>query len=65
MNATAAVAAVPTRLATASLAQLFLDARTHSRWRPEPVDEAVLLELYALARMAPTSANNQPIGCPP
>ena len=62
-TATAAAPAVssPSRLDVASLEQLFLAARTHNRWLPEPVDDAVLRELYALARMAPTSANSQPL----
>lgn len=61
--ATAVAPAVssPSRLDVASLEQLFLAARTHNRWLPEPVDDAVLRELYALARMAPTSANSQPL----
>lgn len=56
-----AVAPASLRLDPASLEQLFLAARTHNRWLPEPVDDAVLRELYALARMAPTSANSQPL----
>ncbi len=40
--------------------QLFLEARTHSAWRPEPVSQKTLLELYQLTRMAPTSANASP-----
>lgn len=56
-----AIAPASPRLDAASLDQLFLAARTHNRWQPEPVDEAVLRELYALARMAPTSANSQPL----
>ena len=62
-TATAIAPAVssPSRLDTASLEQLFLSARTHNRWLPQPVDDAVLRELYALARMAPTSANSQPL----
>ena len=55
------VASAAARLDAASLDQLFLAARTHNRWLPQPVDDAVLRELYALARMAPTSANSQPL----
>jgi 3-hydroxypropanoate dehydrogenase len=44
-----------------SLNQLFRDARTHNAWLDRPVDETVLRELYDLAKLAPTSANGQPM----
>ncbi len=56
---TAAIARMPVDEAT--LDQLYLEARTHTRWLDVPVDEAQLHELYALARLAPTSANSQPM----
>jgi 3-hydroxypropanoate dehydrogenase len=56
-----AISAAPARLQKASLEQLFLEARTHNRWLDQPVDDRVLRELYELARMAPTSANSQPM----
>jgi 3-hydroxypropanoate dehydrogenase len=40
---------------------LFLDAHTHSAWLDQPVDDAILERLYALARMPPTSGNSQPM----
>ena len=43
------------------LNQLFLEARTHSAWQNRPVEEALLHRLYDLAKMGPTSANNQPM----
>jgi len=43
-----------------ALASLFLEARTHSRWRNEAVPEALLREVWNLARMGPTSANCSP-----
>ena len=43
-----------------ALDQLFLTARTHAAWLPEPVSDAVLHQLYELMRMAPTSANCAP-----
>ena len=58
---TLAPAVAPVRLDRASLDQLFLAARTHNRWLPTPVADAVLRELYELARMAPTSINSQPL----
>jgi 3-hydroxypropanoate dehydrogenase len=45
----------------ASLDRLFLDAHSHSHWLDRPIDDRVLRELYGLARMAPTSANSQPM----
>jgi|SRR5579862_6935428 len=42
------------------LAQLFRQARTHTSWRPNPIPESVLRELYDLVRLGPTSANTQP-----
>jgi 3-hydroxypropanoate dehydrogenase len=49
------------RLDEDSLNQLFFEARTHSKWRDTPVDEALLRELYRITKFAPTSANNQPM----
>ncbi len=43
------------------LALLFTEARTHSAWLDRPVDDATLRRLYELTRMAPTSANSQPM----
>jgi 3-hydroxypropanoate dehydrogenase len=43
-----------------SFNQIFSDARTHRAWRPEPVPEKLLRELYDLTRLGPTSANNSP-----
>lgn len=44
----------------AALATLFSEARSHNGWRAEPVSDAVLRQLYELARMGPTSANCSP-----
>jgi 3-hydroxypropanoate dehydrogenase len=44
-----------------SLATLFLDARTHNAFSDRPVEDATLRRAYELARMAPTSANTQPM----
>jgi 3-hydroxypropanoate dehydrogenase len=40
---------------------LFREARTHSVWLNEPVDDALLRQVYDLARMGPTSANMCPM----
>lgn len=40
---------------------LFRDARTHFAWQDKPVDDAVLQQIYELAKMGPTSANMSPL----
>jgi 3-hydroxypropanoate dehydrogenase len=40
---------------------IFRDARTHSAWRNEPVDDALLKQVYDLAKLGPTSANMCPM----
>jgi 3-hydroxypropanoate dehydrogenase len=40
-----------------ALDQLFREARTLRVWLPEPVPEALLKQVYELARLGPTSAN--------
>lgn len=47
-------------LDAAALDQIFLQARTHNAWTPQPVDDALLHRLYALFRMGPTAANSCP-----
>lgn len=47
-------------LDAASLEQLFLEARTYSRWLDKDIDEAQITRIYDLLKMAPTSANQQP-----
>jgi 3-hydroxypropanoate dehydrogenase len=49
------------RLDRPTLEQLFLEARSHNRWLDRAVDEATIRELYELTRLAPTSANCQPM----
>jgi 3-hydroxypropanoate dehydrogenase len=44
-----------------SLATLYLDARTHTKWLPELVPDALFQEIYDLAKMGPTSANCSPL----
>jgi 3-hydroxypropanoate dehydrogenase len=43
-----------------ALDTLFLSARTHNKWKPEPVSEETLRQLYDLVRQGPTSANCSP-----
>jgi len=45
----------------AALDQIFTKARTHSHWVNKDVPDALLSEIYDLCKMAPTSANCQPI----
>jgi 3-hydroxypropanoate dehydrogenase len=50
-----------TTLGDDGLDLLFRNARTHSYWKPDPVDDAVLRRAYDLAKMGPTSANMCPM----
>jgi 3-hydroxypropanoate dehydrogenase len=47
-------------LGDAALSQLFLDARTHYDWEPDPLPEALLHRLYDVLKLGPTSANCSP-----
>src|SRR5262249_30043010 len=40
---------------------LFRQARTHNVWLDKPVDDALLRQVYDLAKMGPTSANMCPL----
>src|SRR5438105_91712 len=40
---------------------LFRGARTHNVWLDKPVDDALLRQVYDLAKMGPTSANMSPM----
>jgi 3-hydroxypropanoate dehydrogenase len=40
---------------------IFRQARTHTVWLDEPVDDALLVQIYDLAKMGPTSANMCPM----
>jgi 3-hydroxypropanoate dehydrogenase len=45
----------------ADLNLLFLEAHTHNGWLAKPVEDALLRRIYEVARMAPTTANTQPM----
>src|SRR5213592_4200013 len=47
-------------LDAAALDTLFREARTYSKWKPEPVPDDTLRQLYDLLKWAPTSANASP-----
>ncbi len=47
-------------LSTEALDQLFVHARTHNGFTPEPIPEATLRRLYDLMKWGPTSMNCQP-----
>ena len=47
-------------IAPEALDALFREARTHSFWRDEPVEDETLRALYDLLKMGPTSANCSP-----
>jgi 3-hydroxypropanoate dehydrogenase len=40
---------------------IFREARTHNAWLDKPVDDALLRQVYDLAKMGPTSANMCPM----
>ncbi|MEO1105865.1 MAG: malonic semialdehyde reductase [Pseudomonadota bacterium] len=40
---------------------LLTEARTHYGWQDRPVSDATLREIYAIAKMGPTSMNQQPM----
>jgi 3-hydroxypropanoate dehydrogenase len=40
---------------------IFRKARSHSAWQDKPVDDALLRQIYDLAKMGPTSANMCPM----
>jgi 3-hydroxypropanoate dehydrogenase len=40
---------------------IFRKARTHNVWLDKPVDDALLVQVYNLAKMGPTSANMCPL----
>src|SRR5437899_12725625 len=40
---------------------IFRKARTHTVWLDKPVDDALLRQVYDLAKMGPTSANMCPL----
>lgn len=44
----------------ASLDTLFRQARSHNRWLPQAIDDAVLHRLFELLKWGPTSANSSP-----
>src|ERR1700721_385359 len=44
-----------------SLDLMFRNARTHTAWLDKPVDDALLVRAYDLAKMGPTSANCCPM----
>ncbi|HEV3142652.1 MAG TPA: malonic semialdehyde reductase [Gemmataceae bacterium] len=48
-------------MSTEDLDLIFRKARTHSAWLPKPVDDALLRQVYDLAKMGPTSANMCPM----
>ncbi|MBO6511929.1 MAG: malonic semialdehyde reductase [Roseibium sp.] len=45
----------------ATLSLLFTEARTHYGWQDRDVSEETLKDLYAIAKMGPTSMNQQPM----
>jgi 3-hydroxypropanoate dehydrogenase len=48
-------------LDAAALDLLFREARTHNGWKPEPVPESLLRQVFDLTKFGPTSANCSPL----
>jgi 3-hydroxypropanoate dehydrogenase len=48
-------------LSSEGLDLIFRKARTHTVWLDKPVDDALLVQVYDLAKMGPTSANMCPM----
>ncbi len=48
-------------LNTKTLAQLFTEARTHHGWKDQDVSDALLKEIYELAKWGPTASNSTPM----
>ena len=51
---------MPEALDDAALDRLFREARSYNAWLDRDVSEAQIREIYALMKMGPTSANQQP-----
>ncbi|MDO6692934.1 malonic semialdehyde reductase [Aliiglaciecola sp. 3_MG-2023] len=49
-----------TQLDNAALAQLFTQAHTHTSWQDRIIPKELLLQLYDLVKLGPTSANCSP-----
>jgi 3-hydroxypropanoate dehydrogenase len=49
------------RVTDTDLDLIFRNARTHNVWFDQPVDDALLRQVYDLAKMGPTSANMSPL----
>lgn len=47
-------------ISDSALDQLFREARTHNQWADVTVPEALIRQVYDLAKFPPTSANNSP-----
>lgn len=47
-------------VAKVSLAELFTDARTHHVWQRKDVSDELLMQMFDLAKWAPTSVNSLP-----
>ena len=47
-------------VAKVSLAELFTDARTHHAWQRKDVSDELLMQMFDLAKWAPTSVNSLP-----
>ena len=52
---------VTARLSEPALDQLFRHARTHNGFKPDPIPDEDLQEIYDLVKWGPTTSNSQPL----
>src|SRR5438552_1543488 len=50
-----------TPLTEQAMQQLFTEARTHSFWLKQPVEDSLLQKIYDVMKFGPTSANCSPL----
>ncbi|MBS0559724.1 MAG: malonic semialdehyde reductase [Proteobacteria bacterium] len=51
---------MPAALDDAAIDKLFREARTHNKFRPDPIPDETLQKLYDILKFGPTSANSSP-----
>ncbi|MEM9221848.1 MAG: malonic semialdehyde reductase [Pseudomonadota bacterium] len=60
-EAVRALRQVITRADPDTVRLIFTEARTHNGWQEKPVPDELLREIYDIAKMGPTSMNQQPM----
>lgn len=60
-DATAAATDLQRAAASRPIAEVMVEARTHYAWQDRPVSDALLHQVYDMAKLGPTSMNQQPM----